>query len=131
MSKRVAGERFAGFLPERVAIDTYGAGGFRFRDMSHRGSLLVLSDGMHAWEAAPDRPPDEHLLVALAARIAAPEFLIVGTGRAQHFPSAAVRRAFAEAGLAIDVMDTGAACRTYNVLLGEQRPVAAAFVAVE
>lgn len=131
MADRAPSSGFTGFLPERVPIDTYGGGGFRFRDMSHRGSLLILGDGMHGWDAPPMAAPADDLLLAILPRLTAPEFLLVGTGRSQHFSSPAVRRAFAEAGIAIDVMDTGAACRTYNVLLGEKRPVTAALVAVD
>ena len=56
--------------------------------------------------------------------------LILGTGVRQVFPAAPVRKAFADAGLALEPMDTGAACRTYNVLLAEGRPVGAALIAV-
>jgi uncharacterized protein len=56
--------------------------------------------------------------------------LLLGTGRGLTRPADAVARAFRDAGLALEAMDTGAACRTYNVLLAEGRPVAAALVAV-
>ncbi len=46
-------------------------------------------------------------------------------------PAADVRRAFAEAGVSLEAMDTGAACRTYNILLAEGRPVGAALVATD
>jgi uncharacterized protein len=122
--------RFAGYVPQRFAIDAYGNGGFRFGDMSHRGSLLILSDGMHIWAADADTPPTDELLRAVLARLAAPEFLLLGTGRRQVFPTPAARAAFAAAGIGLETMDTGAACRTYNVLLAEKRPVMAALVAV-
>ncbi|MEM9360380.1 MAG: MTH938/NDUFAF3 family protein, partial [Pseudomonadota bacterium] len=61
----------------------------------------------------------------------APEFLLLGTGRKQHFPTPELRAAFAEAGIGLEAMNTGAACRTYNVLLAEGRPVAAALIAVD
>jgi len=57
-------------------------------------------------------------------------FLLLGTGASQVFPPIEVRRAFLDANVGLEPMDTGAACRTYNVLLGEGRPVAAALVAV-
>ena len=125
--------RFDGFVPERAGIDAYGNGGFRFAGMSHRGSLLVLGDGMHAWDvgtaetaAAFDAP-----LLALLDRLEVPHFLLLGTGRKQIFPSAELRATFAARHIGLDVMDTGAACRTYNVLLAEKRPVMAALVAVQ
>lgn len=123
--------RFDGHYPGRVAIDAYGNGGFRFSGMSHRGSLLILADGMSAWPV--DLPGALSLtsLTAVLARLALPEFLLLGTGRTQIFPGTDVRRAFLGARIGLDVMDTGAACRTYNILLAEKRSVAAALVAVD
>ena len=59
------------------------------------------------------------------------DLLILGTGRRQELPAPEVRRAFADAGMSLESMDTGAACRTYNVLLAEGRPVGAALIAIE
>ena len=97
--------------------------------MSHRGSILCLPSGIHAWEPA-QAPGCASLAPALTekARLGC---LILGTGRRQELPAPDVRRAFAEAGVALETMDTGAACRTYNVLLAEGRPVGAALVAVD
>ena len=124
--------RFDGFVPERAPIDAYGNGGFRFAGMSHRGSLLVLPDGTHAWSmAAPETAADlTDPLLALLAKLEESQFLLVGTGRKQIFPAALVRAAFGERRIGLDVMDTGAACRTYNILLAEQRAVMLAVVAV-
>jgi uncharacterized protein len=122
----------SGHYPVRSPIDAYGNGGFRFASMSHRGSLIALPSGMWAWDAASP----EALSVAVLARVwdeprgGEFQFLLLGTGVAQAFPSVEVRRAFLDAGIGLDVMTTGAACRTYNVLLAEGRPVGAAFLAV-
>ena len=124
MSKATA--HYPGVAP----IDAYGNGGFRFAGMSHRGSILCLPSGIYAWEP-PDPLDTSSLEPALAERGELLRVLILGTGMRQVFPAAAVRRAFIEAGLALEPMDTGAACRTYNVLLGEGRPVGAALTAVE
>jgi len=115
--------------PGRAPIAAYGNGGFRFAGMSHRGSILCLPSGIHAWE--PASPLDVASLAPALAEKAALGMLILGTGPRQEFPAPDVRRAFVEAGLALEAMDTGAACRTYNVLLAEGRPVGAALVAVE
>ena len=125
--------RFDGFVPERAGIDAYGNGGFRFAGMSHRGSLLVLADGMHAWPLAAATFAAEFTapLLALLDRLEEPQFLLLGTGRKQIFPAADLRAAFLAHRIGLEVMDTGAACRTYNVLLAEKRPVMAALVAVE
>ncbi len=116
--------------PYQAPIDAYGNGGFRFADMSHRGSILCLPTGVHAWEAAdPERLAPEHFqrVLDLKSKIG---FLLLGTGVQQVWPDKAVRQAFAEAGIGLETMDTGAAARTYNVLLAERRPVAAALIAV-
>jgi len=59
------------------------------------------------------------------------DVLLLGTGRTQVFPNLEIRNAFSAAGLGLEPMDTGAACRTYNVLLAEHRRVAAALIAVD
>ena len=125
--------RFDGFVPERAPIDAYGNGGFRFAGMSHRGSIFIAPDGTHAWaidepETAPDMTGP---LLALLERLQPPQFLLVGAGRRQIFPAAIVRAAFLARQVGLDVMDTGAACRTFNVLIAERRPVMAALAAVE
>jgi uncharacterized protein len=125
-----AATRFDGFLPTRAAIDAYGNGGFRFAGMSHRGSLLVLADGMHAWPVATAAEFDA-VFGTVLDRLEEPQFLLLGTGRSQAFPDITVRGRFAERRIGLEVMDTGAACRTFNVLLAEGRPVMAALVAVD
>ena len=121
---------YAGFYRGTAPIDAYGNGGFRFAGMSHRGSILCLGDGVHAWDIVPDAVPSHALLAPILARLASPQFLLLGTGRRQVFPPADVVRSFHDAGIGIDTMDTGAACRTYNILLAEKRPVTAALMAV-
>ncbi len=115
-------------FPGRAPIDAYGNGGFRFAGMSHRGSILCLPSGIHAWE--PAHPLDLPSLAPVLAEKAALGLLILGSGRSQEFPAPDLRRALADAGVSLEVMDTGAACRTYNVLLAEGRPVGAALIAV-
>ena len=116
------------YYPGAATIDAYGNGGFRFAGMSHRGSILCLPSGVYAWE--PSEPLDVVCLGPALAEKGEMRVLILGTGEQQVFPAPAVRRAFVEAGLALEPMDTGAACRTYNVLLAEGRSVGAALVAV-
>ena len=60
-----------------------------------------------------------------------PEILLIGCGPASALLAPAIRRMLEEAGLGVEIMDTGAACRTFNVLLSEDRAVAAALIAVE
>ena len=118
------------FYPDRAPIDAYGDGGFRFAGMSHRGSLLILPSGIHAW---PPAAMDEIEVDSFAPAFAEQDsigFLLFGTGEMQVFPSADLRRAFALHAITLETMDTGAAVRTYNVLLAERRAVAAALIAI-
>jgi len=117
--------------PGRAAIDAYGNGGFRFADMSHRGSILCLPSGIYAWAPARTEELEAAAFERVFAEREAVGVLLLGTGRRQHFPAADLRRAFVAAGIALEAMDTGAACRTYNVLLGEGRPAGAALLAVD
>ncbi|MEO1793864.1 MAG: MTH938/NDUFAF3 family protein [Pseudomonadota bacterium] len=118
-------------FPGRAPIDAYGNGGFRFAEMSHRGSLLCLPDGIYAWDVTDAAELSLATLRPVLARLSPPEFLLLGTGTSQVFPDVDVRRAFIDAGVGLEPMDTGAAARTFNVLLGEGRPVAAAMIAVD
>lgn len=117
--------------PGRAAIEAYGNGGFRFAGMSHRGSILCLAKSIVAWNVIR---PEELTAESLAPVLAEKDLtrsLLIGTGARQVFASPSLRAAFREAGIALETMDTGAACRTFNVLLGEGRPVAAALIAVD
>jgi uncharacterized protein len=117
-------------FPGRAPIDAYGNGGFRFADMSHRGSLLCLPSGIHGWDMAEE----DTLTVASLAKILEEagdiEFLLLGTGSLLKPIPVNVKTALKARGIASDPMSTGAAVRTYNIMLAEQRPVAAALIAV-
>jgi uncharacterized protein len=117
-------------FPGRAPIDAYGNGGFRFADMSHRGSILCLPSGIYAWEPASAEALDAEAFAIVFAEQPKPGLLLLGTGAHQVMPGAELRRAFVQAGVALEAMDTGAAARTYNVLLAEGRPVGAALIAV-
>jgi uncharacterized protein len=117
--------------PGRAAIDAYGNGGFRFAGMSHKGSLLLLPSGVYGWEVTSVAQLTILHFAAVLAERDQIEALLLGTGASQVFPPIELRRALQEAGLGPDVMDTGAAARTYNVLLAEKRAVAAALIAVD
>jgi uncharacterized protein len=116
-------------FPGRAGIDAYGNGGFRFADMSHRGSILCLPSGIHGWEHGdPLAPADFEKVLAEAGDI---EIFLIGTGVDIRPLGPALRNLFREAGIAADPMSTGAAVRTYNVLIADERAVAAALVAVD
>ena len=124
-------ERPKGFLPGQFPVDAYGEGGFKFGDMSHRGSILALPSGVYAWSATSAQEINPQSLERLFAEPRGSiELLIVGTGRDLVPASRELRDALREAGIRVDTMGTGAAVATYNILLGERRRVAAAFLAV-
>ncbi len=124
-----AGRLHDGFAPGRHAIDAYGNGGFRFGDMSHRGSILALPSGVRAWGVAGVADLDEAALAPVFAE-AGLELLLLGTGVDIAGVPQSLRWRFREAGIGLDVMQTGAAARTYNILLAENRSVGAALIAV-
>jgi uncharacterized protein len=120
-----------GFYPYQAPIDAYGNGGFRFAGMSHRGSLLCLPTGMHAWQVttASQLTLDSLGLVLDAAeRI---DVLLIGLGNDIAAIDPAIRSAMRERRIIVEAIATGGAVRTYNILLAEERAVAAALIAVE
>ncbi|MBF9196642.1 Mth938-like domain-containing protein [Microvirga terrestris] len=125
-----SGRVYDGFLPGRYPLDAYGNGGFRFADMSHRGSLLALPSGIKAWPVASMADLTDEALNPIFAEGDALELLLFGTGIDIAALPAAFRTRFREAGIGLDVMQTGAAARTYNILLAENRKVGAALIAV-
>lgn len=121
----------AAHFPGRAPIDAYGNGGFRFADMSHRGSILALPSGFHGWDVTRFADMDAGSLGAVIAEADAIELLLVGCGPDLRPIPRAIREMLKEAGIAAEPMATGAAVRTFNVLLAEERAVAAALIAVD
>ncbi|MCI4679590.1 Mth938-like domain-containing protein [Rhodoblastus acidophilus] len=127
----MAGElKYEGFVPGRHSIDGYGSGGFEFAGMSHRGSILALPSGIHAFAPTSFAEIDDSSLAPLfALPRGAVELILFGCGPALQPVPPALRMKLREAGISCDPMDTGAACQTYNILLGERRLVGAALIA--
>jgi uncharacterized protein len=117
--------------PGRAPIEAYGNGGFRFAGMSHKGSILCLPSGIYAWYAVTPADITETTLACALHEADNLDVLLIGTGRMQVFASPSLRRQFEERAIALEAMSTGAAARTYNVLLAEDRSVAAALLAVD
>jgi uncharacterized protein len=117
-------------LPHPAAIDAYGKGGFRFADMSHRGSILCLPSGIWAWPVtAPAEINEDTLARALASRDV--ELFLIGTGGTPWLMPEVLRWRFRDAGVGVEVTPTGPAVRTYNILFAEGRRVGAALIAVD
>ena len=121
----------AGFVSGQYAVDGYGGGGFKFAGMSHRGSILLLPEGVHAWSAMTPAEVDAGSLQPLFDLPKGTiEMLLVGTGENLVPLTPALRARLREAGIRADPMSTGAAARTFNILMAERRRVAAALLAV-
>jgi uncharacterized protein len=107
-------------------IDSYGGGGFRLSETFHKGGLLLTPDGVAPWSEALS---EEGFAVplALAKEI---DVLLVGMGAEIAPLPRALREVLEGASIGVEVMSTASACRTYNVLLAENRRIAAALIAV-
>jgi uncharacterized protein len=117
-------------LPRSAPIEAYGKGGFVFDSMSHRGSLLCLPDAIWAWPVTKPTEIDSISLARVFAAANGIDTLIIGTGTDVWLPPPALREALRAVRVVLDAMQTGPAVRTYNVMIGERRRVAAALIAV-
>ena len=105
-------------------IRGYDAGELRINDRILRTALILSASVLI-------EQPELHALDGLGSDLIervlqmSPDIVLLGTGNRQIFPQASFGARFLRAGIGFDVMDTGAACRTYNVLVGEQRNVVA------
>ena len=118
-------------LPQAAAIDAYGKGGFRFGGMSHRGSILCLPGGIWAWPVAAPAGIDEATLARVFAASGTWELFLMGSGSAPWPMAEPLRWRFRDARIGVDVMQTGPAVRTYNILFAEGRRVGAGLIAVD
>lgn len=123
-------ERRNAHFPGVAEIDAYGNGGFRFADMSHQGSILCLPSGIYGWQVQSVEDFNAEAFERVLADAAKIEFLLVGTGLELVPLKPVLKSLFRSQGISSDPMSTGAAVRTYNIMLAEKRPVAAALIAV-
>ena len=115
----------------RQVVERYGGGGFRISGIVWTGSVLLRPDIASAWAVTDFRDLTLESLMPLAEGEDIPEILLIGCGSRTELLSRTLRDAIRTKGMVADAMDTGAACRTYNVLMAEDRRVAAALIAVE
>ena len=114
----------------RQIIEGYGRGRFRISGRVFEGSVTVLPNRTAPW---PIQRIDDLSVESLADVLDAAgeiEFLLIGCGAHGAFIPPRLRQELRDRGLVIEAMDTGAACRTFNVLMGEGRPVAVALIAI-
>lgn len=116
--------------PGRAPIDAYGNGGFRFADMSHRGSIVCVPSGIYGLDMKAPLPTMDDIKHVLdeADKI---EVFLVGTGENLLRLPEDMRTVLHKKHISTDTMSTGAAVRTFNVLLAEDRAVAALLYAIE
>jgi uncharacterized protein len=115
---------------DRQVIDSYGPGIFRVSGTLYEGPLLVFPDRAQAWSATDFASLSVASFDVIRGSEPAVEILLLGSGPKMGLLPSKLRRELREAGIVVDVMETGAACRTYNVLLSEERRVAAALLPV-
>ena len=119
-------------IPEgRQVVEAYGGGSFTVSGRAYRGSVLVLPERTLGWPIGSVETLTLESLAPLLERELAIEILLLGCGEKLVLVPGDLRREIRSAGPVLEAMDTGAACRTYNVLASEQRRVGAALIAIK
>jgi uncharacterized protein len=111
----------------RPVIERYGPSGFRVAGVIYPGPILVFPDRTVSWDAESASDVTSERLAPVIEH-GGVRILLLGLGRVMTPINGTLRRAMRGAGIALEPMDTGAACRTYNVLIAENRSVAAALI---
>ncbi|MCB9989409.1 MAG: Mth938-like domain-containing protein [Rhodospirillales bacterium] len=111
-------------------VEGYGVGFFRIAGKVWEQPVIVMPEETAAWDRRNDFDWAESFFRSLGGDASFPEILLIGTGATSVMIAPEIRQAFRDKGISIDVMDTPAACRTYNVLMPEGRSVAAALIPV-
>lgn len=111
-------------------IQSYGPGLFRIAGVVHSGSVLVLPDRTLPWDLTEFGEISLDRFEPLLSMATSVDVLLLGCGASMRLPPANLRIGLRERGIVIEPMDTGAACRTFNILLTEGRQVAAALIAL-
>ncbi len=114
----------------QIPLDTYGDMGFRIANKRVEGSVIMTPAGVFRWTASSFAMLSKASLDPLITHAARIEVLLFGCGPSFVRMPGSIGEYLLEAGLRYDVMDTGAACRTYNVLVSDRRRVAAALIAI-
>jgi uncharacterized protein len=117
----------------RQIVESYGGGKFRVSGRVFAGSVLVLPDHAAEWPVADigALTLESVAEIAAAGQARSVELVLIGCGARTGSIPVSLRQALRAAGVVMEAMDTGAACRTYNVLMAEGRRVAAALIAVD
>ncbi len=114
-------------VTSRHRFSAYGPGSVSINETVYRQSLVVTASDIHCpWPVASLTDLDGDSLAPVFAT--APAVVLLGTGERQSFPDARVFALFGEHGIGLEVMDNGALCRTFNILVAEDRAVTAAII---
>jgi len=115
----------------RQVVRSYGQGGFYIADQRHEGSVLVFPERTLLWPVSgPDDITNESLQPLIDAKESV-DLVLIGCGERFVAPPKGLREFLKSAGMVLEWMDTGAACRTHGLMLMEERRVATALIAVE
>ncbi|MBF0130329.1 MAG: Mth938-like domain-containing protein [Alphaproteobacteria bacterium] len=114
----------------RRLIQGYGDGRFRISGVVYEGSVLVFPSSVAAWSIIDPSAVTVETLGPVLEPERRVQILLLGCGPRGTAVAPDLRQTLRRAGIIVEAMDTGAACRTYNVLMAEDRPVAAALIAV-
>lgn len=117
--------------PGKQVIEGYGEGRFRVSGALHEGSVIVFADRTEPWSVRDFAEIGPDSFAGLRMLGDDVDLLLLGCGERMGLVSGAVRQPLREGGIVLEPMATGAACRTFNVLMAEGRRVAAALIAVE
>lgn len=115
----------------RLGVTGYRGGGFRVGTRWYDGHVLLLPQGVQAWAVQSAETIDLDSLLPIREVEPPPEILLIGVGERPLLLPAELRLALKAWGVAVEAMPTSAACRTFNVLLAEERRVVAALLAIE
>ena len=116
--------------PTPQIIQGYGAGMFRISAIVHQNSVIVFPTQTILWPVTELGQVDESSLSPALGQAPELDILLLGTGNTMKLADPTLIRACRAHSVVLEVMDTGAACRTYNLLAGEQRRIAAALIAL-
>ena len=111
-------------------VDSYGPGRFRIRGAQYDGSILLYPGRVEPWAVTEVSALSVESLSAISAEDPPIEVLLLGCGASMQLIPSALRAEIKRAGIIMDIMDTGAACRTFNILMTEGRRAAAALIAI-
>jgi uncharacterized protein len=115
---------------DRKIINSYGAGRFVVSGKEYADSIILSPLALDTWNIDSPFVWNETAIEQLINAAKDAEVVLVGTGKNMLPMPSKSRNLFREKKISLDVMDTGAACRTYNVLLSEERRVIAALIVV-